>query len=246
MDRTLALSNLTLLPHSLLKGPEKSWEIAREAGFNSLKVNPLRGWGAATLQELHIPVLSFEAPWRTSFPASVQNLVQHRDLSGFAVDVICFGYQGADERARSYGMIPGIIGVDCPASYAGNFLRVRETEYKDDKWPDPLGGSELASLDTWHVRDYPRHWETLQSLRDSDRIRHVDIQTRDFKELMRFLRKERTLLCHQLKELRSLPLEVGFSLELYPHDLIHACSSFSLSYGEVLRKLQLRIREILE
>lgn len=238
--KTLALSNLSLLPGSLLRGPEWAWNEARHAGFHALKVNPLYGWDASVLRRTSVPVSAFQAPWRFSFIDSVINLVKNGDIIGFVADIFFFGPL-ANSRAEMYGnAFEDAVGVDCPESYCGRFTRVRETEYA--KWPDPLSGNGFVCLDTWHIRSYPDHETLISKLVESEKIAAVDIQTRDYAEFRAFLNEQPTTLGRQLDMLKWLPDTVSVSVELLPQHIGRLMKDFSMTRSEVLHLVQNRIQ----
>lgn len=243
--RTVALSNLSLLPGSLVRGPQWTWKIAREAGFDALKLNPLRGWEA---RNIDFPVSAFEAPWRTSFGESIKNLWLRRDVVGFIADVFFFGYRGAQSRSQEYGLLlSDVVGIDCPASYGYHFVRARETECLPEKWMDPLHAEDSACLDLWHIRGYSPEYAIIEELARANRIRTIDVQTRDYPEMLQFLQGKPTKLGRQLRFLRGqlLPGTVSVSAELLPQHLWKLRGELGLHQAEVLRLLQERIRESL-
>ena len=188
--RTIALSNLSLLPWSLLLGPAWTWKIAEAVGYDALKVNPLRGWNVEQLKALKSPVTAFECLWRSTFRASVKNLWDRRDIMGFVADTCFIGYAPAETRCEGYAWSDyygsqGTIGVDFPANLqVGHLRNARETEYLPEKWPAPLDDSTLVCLDTWHVRSYPDPSAVTDRLIDSGRITLIDVQTRGYADLL--------------------------------------------------------------
>lgn len=245
--RQIALSNLSLLPGSLFRGPEETWQTAREAGFDGMKINPLRRWDVTEIRDADIPVLAFEGPWRNpySFKKSFQVLLKG-DVMGFVADTVLFGKR-ADRRARLYAQdFPEAIGVDCPPHYGQNPNFVRETDFQ--KWPDILDTDTPTPvcLDTWHIRDYPDHNSIFDTLITTKRIRTIDVQTRNYAEIVQFFLGNEATLKWQLSRLACLPQSVNASLELLPQHLWKLQREFNLDKIEVLKRLQGRIRKCLK
>lgn len=243
MKRQIGLSNLSLLPWSIFWGPEKTWAVAREAGFDGLKVNPLRGWHGVKIHHAEIPVLAFEAPWRNSFKESLGALLQG-DVMGFVADTVFFG-SGADERAMFYKCaFPQAIGVDCPPHYRLSINFVRETDFQ--KWPGILDTNTPVCLDTWHIRNYQSSIDIFGRLINSGRIKTIDVQIKNYTEVRNFLAQRETTLEWQLSQLARLPQSVNASLELLPQHLWKLQREFSLTRNEILHYLQARIRQCLK
>lgn len=242
--RQIALSNLSLLPGSLFRGPEKTWEIAQKAGFDGMKINPLREWDAGEVRYACIPVLAFEGPWRNpySFQTSFQVLLKG-DLMGFVADTIFFGSR-ADTRARLYAQdFPEAVGINCPPHYGQNPNFVRETDFKN--WPDILDTNTPVCLDTWHIRDYPDNSRIFNTLIATERIKTIDVQTRSYKEIKRFLIGSSTALEWQLSRLAVLPRSVSASMELLPQHLWRLQKELHLNRIAVLSQLRERVQKCL-
>lgn len=250
--RTIALSNLSLLPWSLLLGPAWTWKIAEAVGYDALKVNPLRGWNVEQLKALKIPVTAFECLWRSTFRASVKNLWDRRDIMGFVADTCFIGYAPAETRCEGYAWSDyygsqGTIGVDFPANLqVGHLRNARETEYLPEKWPAPLDDSTLVCLDTWHVRSYPDPSAVTDRLIDSGRITLIDVQTRGYAELLGLLRGEDVILTRQLRQLSALPKSVSASVEVSPQQVFRLMTHLSRSYQETLLMIQQCVRRALD
>lgn len=243
MERQIAISNLSLLPGSFFRGPEKTWEIAQKAGFNGMKINPLREWDVTEIRDASIPVLAFEGPWRNSFRESVSILLEG-DWMGFIADTALFGKK-TDDRAEVYGQtFPEAIGINCPLHYGKNPNFVRETDFKS--WPDILDTDTPVCLDTWHIRDYPDNSRIFNALIATERIKTIDVQTRSYKEIKRFLIGSDTTLGWQLSRLAVLPRSVSASMELLPQHLWRLQTEFCLSRTTVLRRLQEQVRKCLK
>ncbi len=254
MTRQIALSNLSLLPWSLWKGPAWTWQIAQEAGFDALKVNPLRGWDVATLrgQTPSIPVTAFEYLWRPDFSASCRNLWQHRDAMGFIADACFIGYTQAKERCAGYAWSDyyastATVAIDFPLHmHVGHLRHVQETECLSGKWPLPLDDDKLACLDTWHVRTYPNPDAVTDRLMVEGRIATIDAQTRRYREWRDFHDGERTRLWEQLARLAATPETVSASVEIAPQHLWRLCFDLELSRRAVLDELCTRVRNALD
>lgn len=246
MSRTIALSNLSLLPGSLFLGPAWSWNMALRAGYTALKVNPLRGWDIHRLESRGINIVGFEYLWRTNLRASIGNLLSQRDLMGFVADTCFIGYASAHERCSEYAWssyVQKAVGIDFPTSLSlsGHRPFVRETECLSEKWPLPLDDNSLACLDTWHVRGYPNPDAIIGKLAENGRIALIDIQTRDLKEWINWIqhpcRTDTTLLGHQLAMLRGLPDTISASVEIAPQHLLGLMRTLSLSYEDALHAI---------
>lgn len=251
MTRKIALSNLSLLPWSLIYGPKWTWELARAAGFDALKVNPLRGWDVATLTHLQIPVIAFEYLWRPNFWASVKNLWRRKDPMGFVGDTCFIGYAGAKHRCEGYAWSDyyssrGTVAIDFPNNLRVRHLRdARETEYLPEKWPNPIDGNKLACFDTWHVRSYPDPDAITERLMADERIVLIDVQTRDYSEWLSFVRGQQPKLTFQLYKLLSTPETVGSSIEIAPQHLWRLSLHLRVSLIEALDILRERTQSAL-
>lgn len=226
MSRKIALSSLSLLPGSLFFGPAWSWKMAKAAGYDALKVNPLRGWDMRTLSWDKIPVTAFEYLWRPTFQATVKNLREHKDWMGFVADTCFIGYQGAERRCDDYAWsdypeCEGAVRVDFPSRMRVPHRRhARETECSSEKWPLPLDDDSLACLDTWHVRSYPDPEAVTDRLIGANRVALIDAQTRDFSELLDFVLGSNSVrLFRQLRQLGQTPESVSVSVELDPRQV---------------------------
>lgn len=242
--RQIALSNLSLLPGSLFRGPEKTWEIVQKAGFDGMKINPLREWDAGEVRYACIPVLAFEGPWRNpySFQTSFQVLLKG-DLMGFVADTIFFGSR-ADTRARLYAHdFPEAVGINCPPHYGQNPNFVRETDAQ--KWPNILDTDTAVCLDTWHIRGYPESNTVFERLINSERVKTIDVQTRSYQEIKEFAIGEETYLQWQLSRLAILPRSVSTSMELLPQHLWRLQKELHLNRIAVLSQLRERVQKCL-
>ena len=247
--RTIALSNLTLLPGSLVLGPRWAWQMTLLAGYTALKVNPLRGWDVTRLNELRINVVGFEYLWRTNLRASVDNLCKNHDWMGFIADTCFIGYTRAIKRCSDYATTSYAITaplIDFPAGLnIGQHILARETECSPEKWPLPLDDGAFACLDTWHIRSYPNPNATLDRLVNEQRVALIDIQTRDVSELETWIRHPRstgTLLGRQLQRLSELPNSVSASVEIAPQHILILRRRLSLSYEDVLHEIGQAVR----
>jgi hypothetical protein len=252
MPRRIAISNLTLLPGSLALGPKWAWDVAKQSGYDALKVNPLRGWDVATLRHLDIPVTSFEYLWRHDFRASLEHFRRHKDLIGFVADTCFIGYTGAKERCEGYAWsdhygAEEAVGIDFPAGLqVGHLRHARETEYLPEKWLSPLDDDSLACLDTWHVRSYPNPAAVTTKLIKSGRVIALDVQTRAFDELVGFVLGEKAQpLDSQLDAFRALPETVSASVELPPQHVLRLMGTLACSYQTALAIVASRVRECL-
>ncbi|MEI9967044.1 MAG: hypothetical protein WDN67_05500 [Candidatus Moraniibacteriota bacterium] len=246
--RTIALSNLSILSTSLFRGPRAAWERAQAAGFDALKINPLRGWTARRIRKARIPVVAFEAPWRFSFLESL-SWAKQGEVRALLIDPLLFGYQGADRRAREYARsFPDIVGVDCPPDYIGDFVSVEETDAQKRPNPVALLNSQVPILfDTWHIRGYSDHENLLLALKEKGRIKAIDVQSRELTDWILLL-KNSTVgpLVRQLAVLSSLPQEVSASVELHPFHIKPLAKYFEMSREEVLAAIQYSVRYALK
>jgi hypothetical protein len=176
MARTIALSNLSILGTSLLGGPEAAWNMAWEAGFDALKVNPLRGWNVRHLALAGVPVTAFEAPWRNSFKGTLRWAWRTGEWRALLIDPLFFGYRPALERVAdccfyfSSLPTPGVICVDGHrvmgvmrkrGQSEGGLRWAIETDanklWIDSVCPEPwCKHKTFVVLDTWHMRDWAR------------------------------------------------------------------------------------------
>lgn len=253
--RKLALSNLSLLPGSVILGPKWAWNMALRAGFTALKVNPLRGWDIHMLEARHIDVVAFEYLWRPTFRASCKILWKRKDWMGFVADTCLIGYGEAHQRCTEYAWssyASKAPGIDFPSglSMSGHRPFARETECSPEKWLLPLDDDSLACLDTWHVRTYPNPDAIIGKLAEQSRIALIDIQTRDPAEWINWIRYPRrtdtTQLGHQLAMLRRLPESISASIEIAPQHLLRLMRSLSLSYEDTLSEIRQSARLALE
>ncbi len=244
--RKIALSNISLvapIPVQILS-PAQAWKQAHGAGFDALKINPLRGWDALHILTANIPVTTFEAPWNTDAWDSAKQLLKGR-VVGFLVDVRLFGYKSADRRAREYGLLfSNAIGVDCPDDYEGNFIRSVETGLGQGT-REQIYAAPRITFDTWHMREFSDGF-TFPGFKP-ERVVSIDVQTRDKNEWWDFLQGKSCLLSKQLKSLAELPSHVSAALEINPLHLywLYKKGSYKNRF-HVLSHLRQQIRQYVQ
>jgi hypothetical protein len=245
--RKIALSNLSILGTSLLKGPKAAWKVAQDAGFDALKINPLWRWEAQTILDAEIPVTAFEAPWRASFVESFEWGRTTGEWRAILMDPLLFGYDRAMERCRryhSYFGTRGAIAVDSP--WADFFLVARgltsalETDHK--KYPlERIQQEKKIVFDTWHMRGYAPHQPVFPGYK-KEHVVAIDVQTRDIEEWYDFIDSQDCLLARQLKTLAETPETVSAALEIHPLQLKQLGLAFNRPPAYVLRRIRNNIR----
>jgi hypothetical protein len=244
MFRKIALSNLSILGTSLAGGPTKAWALAQSAGFDALKVNPIRGWDASGLLKADVPVTAFEAPWRYSFSDTLRWVLETNEWRALLMDPILFGYQ-AVHKVKEFAekLDPEVIAVDCEEILGRHAQWALETDATKYGLFKVLNARRLL-FDTWHMREYAPGMPTYEGF-DLCQIVAIDVQTRDLLEWQAFLERQPCLLLKQLVVLRDTPETVSAALEVHPVHLKKLAQVRGEKTIETLKALQQRVRECL-
>jgi hypothetical protein len=254
MQRVIALSNLSLGTTSIFGGPKAAWEAAQNAGFDAMKINPLRFWGAERIQNAGIKVSAFEAPWRYSFQESVNWAFKNGERSALLMDPLLFGYDPYKKKISAYQGIfadSTIVAVDWPwPTLPSTWRHALETDAEKYLLQKVLDAPQVL-FDTWHMRGYTTgnyHGSPSPVYEefDVDKVVAIDVQTRDVDEWLDFLEGSLTcLLRRQLEILAQTASTVSAALEIHPLHLHIISKVRDESRNQTLEALMRKIRTVL-
>lgn len=253
-QRIIALSNLSLGTTSLLGGPKAAWEAAQDAGFDAMKINPIRFWDANSILDAGIRVSAFEAPWRYSFQESIDWAIETGEYFSLLMDPLLFGY---DPNGRKISFYQGtfadstIVAVDWPwSALPSTWQHALETDADKYSLRKVLSAPKVL-FDTWHMRGYTTgNYHGIPSPVyegfDISKVVAIDVQTRNVDEWLDFLEGSLTcLLRQQLEILAQTASTVSAALEINPLHLHIVSRVRDESRNQTLEALMRKIRTVL-